>query len=495
MTPSLTSKATLFLFTLLACFPLKAQDIYAVHAGIFRDVRGQDFKIIGDLGYVYSLPASDKEVEVMVGQYTSKNKATGILQQLNDRGFQNARLVTIPSTAGTPEIMVQFALHGTDRPIKWKEYLKLGPLHASSLDGTLKVFTGPYPSTEAAKTAIKQIKAAGYADAFVKIVPSLQLIPIDVFETGVKQPLIPIVLPPRPAIADTADQNLSQPTTAPRAKVTNVGEDVSEDTGTVIPRAGNSAKTPNKEVTRDAPSPTPMGSTVVVPTNSNNAPSSTIRDEKEVLPASEAVPPTSTALVKPPNLDGSTKRHSTAELQTILTQRGFYTSGIDGLYGPGTQQAYERAVRELPALVLYKQYASHSPRSLVTGDIPATSWPETQLLLTVADELAAGTTDQKRAKFLKQQRKALYTTKTTLSAVASSRTKDWAASLWENLNDWASEDPFHSHVITALKVSYHQTQSRLEQHYSDAGFTDVEARDLAIAMMQNLVGAELNRFL
>ena len=50
-------------------------------------------------------------------------------------------------------------------------------------------------------------------------------------------------------------------------------------------------------------------------------------------------------------------------------------------------------------------------------------------------------------------------------------------------------------MISALRVAYQQSHVRLEERYQQAGLDAIAARDLATAMLQNLTGAQLDRFL
>ena len=182
-------------------------------------------------------------------------------------------------------------------------------------------------------------------------------------------------------------------------------------------------------------------------------------------------------------------------MQTALKQQGYYTTGIDGLYGPGTTAAYRKAWAESSEIRKYRTLtgAGFAPKDDV--EIAASQWPEVVVVRTIAADLAAGQTDRSRRQTLTSQRTTLFSTKEPLNKAAAASAKEWDTTLWENLDGWAEEDPLHSRVLTAFRITYFQAQARLEQYYTDRGFAAVESRDLATAMMQNLVGAQLERFL
>ena len=198
-------------FTLIVCtqFLLVAsvfgQGVYTVRAGVFRDVRSEEFKEVKDLGYVYSLDAGERETEVFIGQFSDQEDATRVSKTLGERGFRNAQVQHLPAGAGQPLSMIQFALHDNRTEIPWARYEALGPLHAQSVDNTIKLFVGPFDDDDAARAALSAVRQEGFADAFVKTVPSLHLIKIDAFETNIKQPLIPIKYVPGQVAAAMED--------------------------------------------------------------------------------------------------------------------------------------------------------------------------------------------------------------------------------------------------------------------------------------------------
>lgn len=462
----------IILLSLLAGNLLNGQDLHTVRAGVFRDVRGEDFKSIQDLGYVYSLEAGERETEVYVGQFSTQDRAAEVATALNQRGFRNARVFSLPAGAGEQRTMVQFALHSATKlsSIPWTKYVELGNLYAQSVDGDLKLLTGPYIDAAAAKAAQQKLRGQGYADAFVKQVSSLRLIAIDGFETGIKKAYIPIkYADPSAQVTPPATQSATvvpavgapAPTTAPVER--------EDSSSTVTPT--EVAATPQVYDTPPPPSPAPAASPVATtPT-----------------PA----PPVSNA-VSVPRIDGAIKRHSAAELQKVLKQKGYYNGSLDGLYGPGTKAGYERAWTNAPEMRKYRALADADFAPLTNQVV---RWPEVGVLLAVVQDLSAGNTDTDYARDLAAQRTELFQTKVKLSAEAQQKTAAWEETIEENLQEWAMEDPLHAQIFTAFRISYYQTQVRLEQHFTNSGFGPIEARDLAIAALQNLTGAQLARFI
>lgn len=71
---------------------------------------------------------------------------------------------------------------------------------------------------------------------------------------------------------------------------------------------------------------------------------------------------------------------------------------------------------------------------------------------------------------------------------------DWYLKKWKNLNAWSGKDPLNKKLVTALKISYFESQVRLEDHFMDKGFKKEQAKGLALQVLQSTVGYHLQRF-
>ena len=422
------------LLLLLSCWVL-AQDLFNVRVGTFQDASAEDFTELRELGFVYGLPREAPLVEVYIGNYSSEEKATQISEQLQERGYRNAAPFALPTTGDESASYVQIALRGRSRDLDWQALEQAGKLYVDATDGVVKVVTGPYASTEDATQALSDIRGLGYADAFVKTLNPKRLIPVGVFETGIKKPLIPFELRQPPV--DT-----QQVTSAP-------------DTALLGEEAVAAAEPP-----ATVPVAQPM------------------RVDRPGLP----------------EIDMRTKRHSAAELQRVLKEKGYYDGAIDGFYGPGTTSAYEQAWAQLAPLRKYRILAAAEGDGPLPGNTPA-SWPEVTVALAVADDLAAGLDDADAARELREARGGLLNATTPLPALAATGARNWETTVWQNLDEWATEDPLHAQLLTALRVAYYQSQVRLEAMYQQRGMDAIAARDLATASLQNMLAAQLDRFL
>ncbi|MFK8165083.1 MAG: peptidoglycan-binding protein [Lewinella sp.] len=454
----------LFLLLLVCCLvsPTFAQDLYTIKVGTFRDVKADDFSALKAQGFVYGVPGPDNTTDVYVGHYNDQTKAMTTARTMAANGFRNAQAFVLSSATGQAVTVIQIALHSGNRPINWPTLERAGQLYVETVDGTTKVLTGVYPDARTAANFLPAIRALGYTDAFVRSINNVRLVPITTFETGIKKPLIPISIQ--------------------EAKNTNVPL---SPTPNPVPASGSSTPSTQER------SPTTYNPPVTTNPTPYNPPAGTVANTSSTgtssLPAGANAP-------NLPAIDGKTKRHSSAELQRVLKEKGFYSGDIDGYYGPGTAAAYQAAWDGMPEVRKYRKLTEMIVEPTGGNDL-VSQWPEIQTLLAVSEDLSAGMTNGTRALQLAQQRAQLSVARQPLNGTAASRVNNWAATIWTNLTDWATEDPLHAQIFSAFRLSYHQSQVRLEDHYMDQGLSATAAKDLAAAMLQNLTGAQLDRFL
>ncbi|THH39990.1 SPOR domain-containing protein [Neolewinella litorea] len=451
----------LLLLFFLPCFSglLTAQTLFNVRVGTFQDVKADDFIDLRELGFVYGQPREGQLTDVYLGNYTSREKAETITSQLRDRGFRNAAVAPLAEQPAEEATFIQVALRSRNRSLDWRALEKAGKLFVDATDGVTKVVTGPYPNPEAANQALSDIRGLGYGDAFVRSIRRSTLIPVGTFETGIKKPLIPIELrqvPPTAPAAEAATDSSAdaKPTSQP-------GVPVVADTQ-------SSAAT--------TPTPTP--------------PATETRGEEPT--GGSATAPLTPPVTRLPEIDGKTKRHSAAELQRVLKEKGFYDGSIDGYYGPGTTAAYRQAWEKMDGLRKYR-ILSEARNMAEAG--AGLDWPELRLTATITEELAAGQRSQERAGEIADQRGQLLKASKPLDAATAARARGWETTVWKNLDSWAKEDPLHAAIVSALRVGYYQSQARLEALYQSRGLGPIEARDLATAALENLLGPDLYRFL
>lgn len=453
-----------FLLTSLCLLGLSSfvysQSLYTVQVGTFTNVKSKDFDQLRPLGFVYAINVNDDLTQVFMGDYSDQAAATTMATELRRRGYNNAQIMQKPLDQGQNITMIQLATRYVGKSIDWETLELAGQLFAVVDGDMIKILHGPFDGVTGAAAQLPAIRALGYADAFVKGINSRALIPISEFETGLKKPLIPIQLTERQPVARTT----SQPGT------------------TIRPQAGRPADYERNE-----------GRIVTAKTPA--APAATIiPNEYDGPVGARAIPEAAVETVDLPAIRGRVKRTSALDIQRVMKQAGYYNGSLDGYYGPGTTEAYETALSEDPVLRKYailNRYFYNETEPTVDAFL---NWPEVQLLRAIAMDI--GTSDNPELdKEAASRRTVLYLATQPLD-VSSARAADaWHTELWKSLNSWGQNDPLHADIVQGMKISYFQTQARLEDYFMDQGFPVEEAKELAKAALQAIVGSQLDRFL
>lgn len=124
------------------------------------------------------------------------------------------------------------------------------------------------------------------------------------------------------------------------------------------------------------------------------------------------------------------------------------------------------------------------------------TWEEIRTMEAIAKDLdGKKTIDDALLSAATSRRAQLFMAPLPLDASSVSALENWNRSLWEGLNKWSASDPLHKDLVAALKISYFQSQVRLEDYFMDQGFSVNDAKGLALATLESLVGYHLERFI
>ncbi len=129
-----------------------------------------------------------------------------------------------------------------------------------------------------------------------------------------------------------------------------------------------------------------------------------------------------------------------------------------------------------------------------SGCDPFLAWPEIGALRAAAYDLSANNAADDMNTEAAARRAQLYLTREPLSTSSARAAEAWNLRIWENLSAWAAKDPLHTDMVRGLKISYYQSQVRLEDYFMDQGFPTGQAQELALATLQALVAMPLDRF-
>ena len=96
--------------------------------------------------------------------------------------------------SGQQVTVIQIATRYLNKPIDWEKLQQAGPLYVLLEDERIKVLTGIFANIPAANEVLPDVQSLGYGDAFIKNVNSAELVQVNSFSTGLKEPLIPLNL-------------------------------------------------------------------------------------------------------------------------------------------------------------------------------------------------------------------------------------------------------------------------------------------------------------
>jgi peptidoglycan hydrolase-like protein with peptidoglycan-binding domain len=148
---------------------------------------------------------------------------------------------------------------------------------------------------------------------------------------------------------------------------------------------------------------------------------------------------------------------------------------------------FERHQREADAAF------AKSPFLLQPCD-PFAQWPEVKVLLTLASDISHQPNETTMT-LAASRRSRMYLNPEPATAQEAKLIVAWNGKLWAGLEGWASTDPMHRELVTALKAAFYQSQLRIEEFYIGRGLKPEDAKHLAMIIMQQLVGEYLARFI
>lgn len=306
-----------------------AQSFYTVNVGTFVDAKSPQFDDIRPLGFVYAYDMEGGLSQVYLGGFDDQGRADKAAESVRNKGYRSAYVEERPLAQGQVVTVIQLATRETDKLIDWETFQNYKPIFGIINDGQIKILTGIYPDVESAKGALATIRSGAFKDAFVKNVNNTLLIRINQFETGLKQPLIPISLDANA----TALATPGAPSTTPQSQPSDYG---------IVPGEGRIAT---------------KGTTPAAPTATSATPTRT----------SANIPRTNAGRLEIPAINSKVKRRSALELQKVLKAESAYSSGLDGYYGPGTEKGYEQFKQANPTYQKYMVLARYFDPIVQTG--------------------------------------------------------------------------------------------------------------------------------
>lgn len=527
----------------------QSTSLFKASLGIYPEVTRNDFIPLRTMGFVHAVPLEDNNFEVLVMLGSDKNTAQSLLRRIQQTGFPAANLKTQSIDNAPEKATIQITgFHYSNEP-SWAVYDEIDQLIAYQEGDLLKIGAGVFENVEAARKNLERIKRLGFPDAYVRKIKEPAIIYLNSFETGIKKPLIPLNLSEQPIVFQMATPPKEEPVylaarsvyAPPTIDETLKSTSVSKLQKTLfelgffngLPDGFYGEKTSegyikaieeNRELRKYV-----LLSRVTQPLEITNNPDG-LQMALYKIPSSD-------------NLEVSLAKFDHPLSKAYLAYESFSSNGPSNEVNNWMNQAIAEAFKEksnplgfdynatyayqsFNQLILHLYYlhimsaptykvpcwlVNNHPKEthqayqtlsnkgvsdvLFEDCAPFVKWDEVRLLQTIAADLSA--IDQFEASRLNQEasfRSQLFLNLIIIPQKDREQYRIWDENLWKKLENWASSDPTHKEAVAALKVAYLQSQIRLETHYIKMGMDQGNAKALAIATLQSLVGYPLSRF-
>lgn len=527
----------------------QSTSLYKASLGIYPEVTRNDFIPLRTLGFVHAIPLEDNNFEVLVMLGLDENVAQSLFNKIQQTGFPNAQLVTQSLVNAREKATIQIAgFHYTNEP-SWAAYNDIEQLIAYQEGDLLKIGAGVFENVEAARMSLGKIQKLGFPDAYVRKIEEPAIIHLNSFETGIKKPLIPLNLNDQPVVFQLANAQKEEPVyiaarsvyAPPTIDETLKSASVSKLQKTLfemgffsgLPDGFYGEKTSegyikaieeNRELRKYV-----LLSRVTQPLAITNEPTG-LQLALYRIPSSEN-PKESLAKFDHPLSKAYLAYESFAsngpsnEVNNWMNQaitEAFKEQSNPWGFDPNATYAYQNFSQlilhlyylhsisapsyKVPCWLVnnhpkethqaYQTLIKQGSSNLFFEDCaPFVKWDEVRLLQTIAVDLSA--IDQFEVSKLNQDasfRSQLFLNLIIIPQKDREQYRIWDENLWKKLEGWAASDPTHKEAVAALKVAYLQSQIRLETHYIKMGMDQGNAKSLAIATLQSLVGYPLSRF-
>lgn len=538
-----------FLAFSLGMTSAQSSTLYKASLGIYPEVTRNDFISLRTLGFVHATPMEENNFEVFVMLGPDENVAQSLINRIQQTGFPKAKLVPYSLVNAPEKATIQIAgFHYTNEP-SWSMYDKIDELIAYQEGDLLKIGAGVFDNVESARKNLEKIKSLGFPDAYVRKVKMPAVIHLNSFETGIKKPLIPLNLNEQPIVFQMEVPQKEEPVylaarsvyAPPSIDETLKSTSVSKLQKTLfemgffngLPDGFYGEKTSegyikaieeNRELRKYV-----LLSRVTQPLEVINEPNGlqlalykipSSDDPKAALgkfdhPLSKAyLAYESFSSNGPSNEVNNWMNQAIAEAFEEKTNPWGFDHNATYAYQNFSQlilHLYYLHIMSAPSYKVpcwlvnnhpkethqaYQTLSRSGSSNLFFEDCaPFVKWNEVRLLQTIAADLSA--IDQFEASRLNEDasfRSQLFLNLIIIPQKDREEYRIWDENLWKKLEAWAASDPTHKEAVAALKVAYLQSQIRLETHYIKMGMDQGNAKALAIATLQSLVGYPLSRF-
>jgi hypothetical protein len=544
----------LFALLLVSVQSLIANEYFVVQVGLFLNPKRADFDNIKALGYIYAEEEGGSTFRILLGDFDNVQDAAAAERQVRQNGFTDAAVVKRNATLGKNVAVIQLATKSFKESINWAPLYEIGNIFIFVENNQLKIVTGTYNNLNEAKLALNDMKSKGFKDAFPKMVNDARLRQPGAFELGdFKQPLIPIEFEnsEKPIRSNDNKDLVARGSTQgieSNDKINNkssmiprIRNNVKRQSVVNLQAALKSIKSYNGSVdglygagTADAFAQAANGNsqykkykllsqygtelnsannTANVPLqtaintlweNTDNAYNTFTRSPIPLAKAYQAYwlfqkngPSSGVNSLMNGAIGNAFKNTSTNNLPPLDPKATYAYNDLEQvirhlIYIHNAQNTYT-----LPCWILERHakesnsaFAGNDNMSLTTNCNSFASWETVQVLQAITRDMSDSPNSS-----VSPELSALFIAPSALNQATMDGLSAWNDLVWENLNAWSSRDPLHEKLVVAMKLAYFQTQIQLEDYYMDRGFSLIQAKGLALAVLKAMVGEDLERFL
>ncbi len=480
--------------TLFAQAP--ANHTFSIHIGTFVKAEVSDFDNIRPFGFVYAEKFRNNMLKIFLGEFPTEGIANQSLDQIKAKGYPDAFVLRRNLQQGEKVHILQLDSRELGQNIVWQNYMQAGPLYAVLDNRQVNVVTGVFENEAEANQRLSIVQQLGFPNASVGTINNIYLHEISAFEAG-KELLVPdVALVVESPVVETP---VVETPIIEEAPVEVVSETSTPSTSeSVLETIEEVASAPVEEATPPAVEMIPDSYDEVLTSRSPIAETPPVMEVPPVVEIPEVVE-VKPARIDQPYIRPKVKRTSAIELQKVLKVEGAYTGSLDGYYGRGTKGAYAKILAAHPYVNRYQTLAQKEEKWTSKGGIEKddlfSDWESLQLLNTIANDLdrnpAVSKSMQKEYAAIRAE---LYTSTIPLSTPEQKAIIEWNTSLWKGLDTWADKDPIHKKMTTPLKITYYQSMVLLEDYFMDKKFKPLEAKGLALSVLQTLVAPYLESY-
>jgi hypothetical protein len=205
-------------------------------------------------------------------------------------------------------------------------------------------------------------------------------------------------------------------------------------------------------------------------------------DKKLVTKSVEPTAPETNSKSPLPATEGNkTKRKSVVKLQEALNEVGASTSTADGLFGRGTQTAFERSIQSNRRLQTFNELSQKYEGF--------EGWADARLLMTIARELSVKDNGSAIVPDLLNN-----LPDAALSASDANASLNWHVAHWKRMDAWSATGQYNDQVATAYKVAYYRTIVHLEDYFGAKNIRGEAGTALAVSVLKTLIGQDFDGF-